>query len=284
MPRIAYVNGAYSRLADASTNIEDRGYQFSDGVYEVCLVVDGKYWDMAGHIARLWRSLEALSIRKPIGDGALKIIMAKVLRLNKLRDALVYIQVSRGVAPRNHPFPDAADPTLVVTARPFDLAKSNATAGKGVALVTQPDIRWGRVDVKSVSLLPNVLAKQAAKRVGAAEALLIKDGKVTEGASSNAWILTAEGVLVTHPLGHEILGGITRQTTLDRARELQIPIEERAFTLAEAHEAQEVFITSATNIVTPVVRIDDHIVGDGAPGPVALRLREAYIDFSRRDA
>ncbi len=283
MPRLAYVNRAYAPIADAMVNVEDRGYQFADGVYEVCLHVDGQWWDAEGHLQRLKRSLGALGIDEPVSGPALKAIMAKLVRANRLKSALVYIQVTRGVAPRNHPFPDA-EPALVVTARPFDFERVDAVAREGVSVVTQPDERWARVDIKSVSLLPNVLAKQAARRAGAVEAMLQRGGVVTEGASSNMWILGEDGVLATHPTGPEILGGITRETTVECARELQFSVVERPFTVAEAKAAREVFLTSATNLVTPVVRIDGEDIADGSPGPVSLRLRDAYIEANRRGA
>ena len=279
MPRIAYVNGRYASAAEASVHIEDRGYQFSDGVYEVCLVVDGAYWDEEGHLARLDRSLEALSIARPMSERALKTVMAALVRKNRLKTALVYIQVTRGVAPRNHSFPDKKiEPAIVMTARAFNLEKSEKLASAGVDVVMEPDIRWGRVDIKSISLLPNVLAKQAAKKAGAVEAWLVKGDKVTEGSSSNAWIVTRDGELVTHPLGHEVLGGITRQTVIACAEELQMRVVERAFTTEEAMDAAEAFLTSASTLVMPVVRIDGKNIGEGKPGPVSKRLREAYIE------
>lgn len=278
MPRIAYVNGRYTRHAEAGVHVEDRGYQFADGVYEVCLAVNGVFWDEEGHLARLDRSLDALSIDKPMSGRALRQVMGVVLRKNRLRDALVYMQVTRGVAPRNHPFPEKApEPSLVITAKRFDFEKSEALAQKGVSVVTVPDIRWGRVDIKSVSLLPNVLAKETARKAGAMEAWLVRDGEITEGASSNAWIVTAAGELVTHPLGNEILGGITRQGVIECAAALQMKVVERAFTVEEARAASEAFLSSATTLVTPIVRIDGKDVGDGKPGKVAKRLREAYI-------
>lgn len=277
MPRIAYVNGHYVSHANARVHIEDRGYQFADGIYEVCLVIDGQYWDLEGHLARMERSLKELGMRAPMGRASLQTVMRELLRRNRLKDALVYIQVTRGVAPRNHGFPSGAvEPALIMTAQRFDLDASDALAMKGVRVITQSDIRWGRVDIKTVSLLPNVLAKQAAKEAGAYEAWLVRDGKVTEGSSSNAWIVDKKGVLITHPKGNEILGGITRETAIACAEELQIRVEERPFTIEEAMGAAEAFLTSATNLVLPIVAIDGEPVGDGAPGPVALRLREAY--------
>lgn len=282
MPRIAYVNGRYVPLADAAVHIEDRGYQFADGVYEVCLVVDGVYWDEDGHLDRLERSLQEVSISQPMSRPALRSVMSAVLRRNRLRNALVYLQVTRGVAPRNHAFPIVPTvPALVMTAKIFDLAKSDALAERGVAVVIRPDNRWGRVDIKSIGLMPNALAKEEARREGAAEAWFVRDGKVTEGAASNAWIVTRSGKIVTHPLGCEILGGVTRKSVISCAEELQMNVEERAFSTEEMSDAAELFLTSASNLVMPVVRIDGEIVGEGKPGPVARRLREAYI---RRNA
>lgn len=281
MPRIAYVNGAYTPLEDASVHIEDRGYQFADGVYEVVLRVGGRFWDLDGHLKRWARSLAELDIRAPISEAALRIVIAKLVEKNRLGDCMIYMQATRGVASRNHPFP-AADtaPALVLTAKPIDIEKLNAKASKGVTVVTRPDIRWGRVDIKTVGLLPNCLAKEAAVRENAVEAWLVKDGKVTEGSSSNAWIVDDKGQLITHPLGNEILGGITRQTAIACAESLQMKVVERAFTVDEALKAREAFITSAMNLVTPVIAIDGKKIGDGAPGPVATRLRARYVQHN----
>lgn len=277
MSRIAYVNGRYERLANASIHIEDRGYQFADGIYEVCLVIDGQCWDLDGHLARMERSLDELRIGAPMDRSSLTVVIGELLKRNRLDNALVYIQVTRGVAPRNHLFPagDVA-PALVMTARRFDLNQSDALAEKGVKVISRPDIRWRRVDIKSVGLLPNALAKQDAKEAGASEAWLIRDGYVTEGSSSNAWIVNAKGALVTHPKTNDILGGITRETTIACAESLQMKVEERPFTLDEVKMATEAFMSSATGLVMPIVQIDEDKIGDGAPGPVALRLREAY--------
>ncbi|NJM36232.1 MAG: D-amino-acid transaminase [Rhodomicrobium sp.] len=270
--------GRYERLAEAGVNVEDRGYQFADGVYEVCLVVDGRYWDEEGHLARLKRSLAELKIAAPMGERALKSVMREILRRNRLTNALVYIQVTRGVASRNHPFPERpVAPSLVMTAKRFVASKYERLAEKGVTVVTAPDIRWARADIKSISLLPNVLAREAAARAKAAEAWLVRDGKVTEGSASNAWIVNDKNEVVTHPLTNEILGGITRATVIACAEALQIKVIERPFSLAEAKAAREAFITSATNMVMPVVAIDGDKVGAGKPGPIARRLREAYI-------
>jgi len=277
MGRIAYVNGRYVPHEDARVHIEDRGYQFADGIYEVCVVINGRYWDMEGHLDRMDRSLRELKIDPPMDRAALKVVMAEVLRRNRLKNALVYIQATRGVAPRNHPFPEQPVLTsLVMTAKRFDIDQSDVKAQKGVSVISQPDIRWGRVDIKTVNLLPNVLAKQAAAEAGAAEALLVRDGHVTECSASNAWIVDKDGALITHPKGNSILGGITRAKVLACAEELQIKVIERAFTLDEAKAAPEAFLTAATNFVMPIVSIDGAQIADGKPGPVARRLREAY--------
>ena len=285
MPRYSYVNGAYERHGAAMVHIEDRGYQFADGVYEVCLAVDGALWDCAGHLARWRRSLSELSIDAPMNESAMLRVMANLLRRNRLRSALIYIQATRGVAPRNHAFP-AADtpPAIVMTARPFSLKASDALAQRGVAVVTAPDIRWGRVDIKTISLLPNVLAKDAAKRAGAFEAILVKDGVVTEGSSSNFWIVTRDGVLKTHPKGHAILGGITRETVIACAQELQISVSETPFTINEALTAREAFLTSATGLVMPVTQIDGALLDHRDPGEMSLRLRADYISSCKRNA
>ncbi len=278
MPRIAYVNGTYLPLRDAAVHIEDRGYQFADGIYEVALFVGGRFWDLDGHLERWSRSLKCLEIRAPMSEAALRLVMARLVSKNRLGDCYIYLQATRGVAPRNHPFPlEGTAPSLVMTVKPLNLARLNAVAARGISVITQPDIRWGRVDIKSVGLLPNILAKEAARKTGSAEAWLVRDGKVTEGSSSNAWIIDAAGTLVTHPLGKEILGGITRQTVIKCAETLQMRVEERAFTVKEALVAREAFITSAMNLVTPVTAIDRRQVGDGKPGPMALRLRDAYF-------
>jgi D-alanine transaminase len=284
MPRIAYVNGAYAPLREAVVHIEDRGYQFADGIYEVALRVNGRFWDLDGHLQRWGRSLQELEMNAPMGERALRLVIDRLVERNRLADCVLYMQATRGVAPRNHPFPpEGTRPSLVMTVKPLDLAKLNAVAGRGISVVTAPDIRWGRVDIKSVGLLPNVLAKEAARRAGASEAWLLRDGKVTEGASSNAWIVEKNGVLVTHPLGPEILGGITRATVIACAESLQLKVEERPFTLEEARRAAEAFITSAMNLVTPVVAVDGAKIGGGAPGPIARRLRERYIERCSAD-
>jgi D-alanine transaminase len=278
MSRIAYVNGRYVAHRDAAVHIEDRGFQFADAVYEVCEVKAGRLIDEARHMDRLRRSLSELRIPMPMDGAALGVILREVVRRNRVHDGIVYLQVTRGVAPRNHAFPVSdTSPGLIVTARPVDLTEGEGRARHGVAIVTTPDNRWERVDIKTVGLLPNVLAKQKAREAGAFEAWFVdNDGFVTEGSSTNAWILTRDGTLVTHPADRGILRGITRIVVLELADKEGIPFEERRFSLAEAHAAKEAFITAASTIVMPVVSLDGEPIGDGKPGPVATRLRTIF--------
>ncbi len=282
MSRIAYVNGRYLPLAHASVNVEDRGYQLSDGVYEVCEVRGGLLVDERRHLARLERSLHEIAMAPPMTRAALGIVLRETVRRNRVRDGFVYLQVSRGVARRDHAFPTkAVAPGVVVTARSVDPAVTEKTATEGIAVVTMPDERWARVDIKSISLLPNVLGKQAAREQGAREAWFVDSaGRVTEGASSNAWIVSRDGKLVTRALGHDILQGITRTVVLDAIKAQGLQVEERAFTVEEAHGAREAFVTSATQAVMPVVSIDGRPVGNGAPGLIASALRRDYYNFA----
>jgi D-alanine transaminase len=277
MSRIAYVNGRYLSRNDAKVAVEDRGYQFADGVYEVCEVRGGRLVDESRHMARLNRSLGELSIARPMSPAALRVVLRETIRRNRVRNGIVYVQVTRGVARRDFPFPADTRPSLVVTARSADLERLEQVAAEGIAVITVPDIRWKRVDIKSVALLPNVLAKQAAREHGAREAWLVDaHGHVTEGASSNAWIVSREGKLITRPLGQSILPGITRSVVIDVIRAQGLAFEERSFTVEEAYAAREAFITSASQIVLPVVSIDGRPVGNGAPGLVATALRRDY--------
>ena len=282
MSRIAYVNGRYLPHRDASVHVEDRGYQFADGVYEVCEVWNGQLVDERRHLDRLERSLRELRIDSPMSRAALGLVLREVVRRNGVTDGMVYLQVTRGVARRDHPFPPpGTPPSVVVTARRSDRKAQDALARQGVAVITVPENRWPRVDIKSVSLLPNVLAKQMAREAGAREAWFVDaDGYVTEGASTNAWIVTAERTLVTRPAESGILRGITRTVALEVAASLGYAVEERAFTVAEALAAEEAFISAATTVVMPVVRIDGQTVGKGVPGPVATALRLKFHDFS----
>lgn len=278
MSRIAYVNGRYLPHQDAMVHVEDRGYQFSDGVYEVCEVRDTKLVDERRHLARLQRSLDELRIRLTIPFSALSIILHETIRRNRVRDGIVYLQVTRGVARRDHAFPaPQTAPSLVVTARNLDRSKREKEAQQGISVITVADLRWARVDIKSIALLPNVLAKQAAREQGAREAWLVDSkGFVTEGSSANAWIVTNDGKIVTRPADHGILRGISRAVVLDAIAALGLELEERSFTVAEAYAAREAFVTAASQIVLPVIRIDDRPVGNGRPGLIATKLRDEF--------
>ncbi len=286
MARIAYVNGRYVPLAQAGVHVEDRGFQFADGVYEYFAVFGGRLADAAGHFERLWRSLSELRIAPPMSQAALRIVLAETVRRNRVREGSVYLQVTRGVAPRDHPFPDPPPPpSLIVTAKPVDFAVDEARAAQGVKVLTQPDVRWGRCDIKTVGLLPNVLAKQAAREAGAYEAWLVDElGLVTEGASTNAWIVDAEGVLRTRDTNANILRGVTRKGLIALAEAAGAPVSQRPFTVEEAKAAKEAFITAASTFVMPVVEIDGVKIGDGRPGPVAKRLRALYLGNARSTA
>lgn len=278
MSRIAYVNGRYLPFRDAKVHVEDRGYQFGDGVYEVCEVRGGKLIDQRRHLARLVRSLDELRIRMPMPLAALNIVMREVVARNRIGYGVVYVQVTRGVARRDHAFPAAeVPPSLVVTARSLNQSRNEALATAGIAVISVPDNRWGRVDIKTIGLLPNVLARQAAIEQGARDAWFVdKDDNVTEGSSSNAWIVTSDGRLVTRPPGQAILRGITRSVLFEAIKAQGLSVEERPFALKEAYAAREAFVTSATQIVLPVIRINGHVIGDGKPGPIATALRRAF--------
>ena len=282
MARIAYVNGRYCNIADASVNIEDRGYQFADGVYEVCEIRNARIVDMPRHLARLQRSLGELRIALPMPLSALQTVMREVVRRNRVHYGIVYLQITRGVARRDHAFPSASvRPSLVITAKPLSFAKNQDTAAHGIKVITYPENRWPRVDIKSVALLPNVLAKQAAREQGAYEAWYVDDhGFVTEGSSSNAWIVTAEGRVVTRSAVSGILAGITRAVLIDALAAMQLSLEERAFTPQEAVQAAEAFVTASSQIVMPVVMIDGQSIGDGKPGTITRRLREEFHRFA----
>ncbi len=282
MSRTAYVNGRYRNMREACVNVEDRGYQFSDGVYEVCEIRGGRLVDMPRHMTRLQRSLHELRIAMPMPLTSLAVVMREIVRRNRVRDGIVYLQVTRGVARRDHAFPaPTIRPSVIVTARFLSPAKSQATAAKGITVITVPENRWPRVDIKSISLLPNILAKQAARDQGAYEAwYLDPQGFVTEGSSSNAWIVTAQGSVVTRSADSGILSGITRAVLIDVLAALQVKLEERPFTAAEAKQAAEAFVTSASQIVMPVVMIDNHPIGAGVPGTISRRLRDEFHRFS----
>ena len=279
MPRTAYVNGTYVDHRDAVVHVEDRGYQFADGVYEVIHLFRGRLIDEEPHLDRLARSLHELEMGWPMNRSALRVAMREVVRRNRFATGLLYIQVTRGVAPRDHKFPTDVRPSIVMTVRPIPEC-SGEMRDLGVGVITIEDIRWARRDIKSISLLPNVLGKQAAAAAQVYEAWMYDDdGFITEGTSSNAWIITAEGRLVTRPAGHDILRGITRQEILELARELDIPFEERKFTREEAYDAREAFLSNSSHFVTPVTRIDDRVIANGEPGSLSTALHSRYVEF-----
>ena len=282
--RIVYVNGRYVLRRDARVHVEDRGYQFADGVYEVCEVHRGALKDEERHMARLEYSLAELRISVPMTRAALGVVLREIRVRNGVENGLIYIQVTRGVAARDHAFPvKPVRPSLVVTARSVDPEKGEAMARKGISVAAIPDLRWKRVDIKTTSLTPNVLARQAAKEKGAYEAWLIdQDGMVTEGAASNAWIIDQAGTIITHPVDHAILRGVTRTTLIDIIKAQGLRLEERKFSLEEAYAAQEAFITGATTLVMPVVAIDGRKLGEGAPGPMAGNLRALFHQKAAR--
>lgn len=282
MSRVAYVNGRYIAHHQAAVHIEDRGYQFGDGVYEVVMVLNGQFVDYDGHIKRLYNSLNSIQMDVPISEPALQMIMTRMVRLNHLQHGSIYLQITRGVARRDHKFPAASWPAMVMTAK--HLASLPMPAQKGVAAITAADERWARRDIKTIQLLPNCLAKQRAAEAGAFEAILVMpDGSVSEGSSSNVWIVNKAGELVTRTASENILNGITRQSVQRIAHEHQLKIIERNFDVAEMLAAREVFITSATSIVTAVIKIDDQEIADGKIGRISAALREDYLRYATGD-
>ena len=282
MDQIAYVNGSFVPLADAKVSVLDRGFLFADGIYEVSAVLEGKLVDNASHLARLERSVGEIALALPETLDRIIEIQKELITRNRLENGLVYLQVTRGAdAGRDFAFPKGVKPTLILFTSVKDIINA-PSAKSGIAVITVPDIRWARRDIKSVALLAQVLAKQAAAEAGASEAWMIEDGKVTEGGSSSAFILTKDDVLVTRQNSSAILPGCTRKAVVALAEERQLRVEERPFTVAEALVAKEAFITSASSFVQAVVTIDGKAIADGKPGPMANRLREIYIDFARK--
>ena len=282
MDQIAYVNGSFVPLADAKVSVLDRGFLFADGIYEVSAVLDGKLVDNASHLARLERSVGEIALALPETLDRIREIQKELIARNQVENGLVYLQVTRGAATgRDFAFPKGVKPTLILFTSVKDIVNA-PSAKSGIGVITVPDIRWARRDIKSVALLAQVLAKQAAAEVGAGEAWMIEDGKVTEGGSSSAFILTRDDVLVTRQNSSAILPGCTRKAVVALAEERQLRVEERPFTVEEALAAKEAFITSASSFVQAVVTIDGKTVADGKPGPMANRLREIYIDFARK--
>lgn len=286
MPRIAYVNGRYVKHSDASVHIEDRGYQFADGVYEVCEIRHGYIVDLTRHLNRLDRSLGELRIAWPMSRAALTQVIRETLRRNHVRNGLFYMQVTRGVARRDHVFPvEGTPPSLVITAKSTDPKIIAAKNANGIKAITVTDNRWDRVDIKSVGLLPNAMARQQAKEAGAQEAIYVDgDGMVKEGAATNVWIVDKDGTLVTRPAEHGILRGITRTTLMDVAAKLGLKIAERNFSVSEMLAAREVFLTAATSICFPVVSIDGQAIANGHPGSVSQKVREAFFDVAEKIA
>lgn len=280
MSRIIYVDGQYLPAHRARVSVFDRGFLFADSIYEVVTVYNGKLIDEAAHLERLERSASHIALSLPTAAGALRVIMRQVLTANRLANGMLYMQVTRGSAPRDHAFPVNTKPTLVVMAKRLDFTALFERAKVGVSALSQPDTRWDNCHIKTTGLLPNVLAKQAAKEAGSYEAIFIDaHGNVTEGSSTNIWMVDAGGTLVTRPLDAHILGGITRQRTLKLAQDLQITVRERAFSLQDAAQAAEMFLTSATGCVTPITRLDGKPIAGGMPGPVSLKLHAAYKAF-----
>jgi D-alanine transaminase len=283
MSRIVYVNGAYLPEEEAKISVFDRGFLFADGVYEVSSVLAGKLIDNAAHMARLERSLDELQMAPPLPLDEIPPIQREIVARNALDQGTVYLQVTRGAADRDFPFPKGVTSSLVIFSQERNLLEDPAAA-RGIAVVTLPDIRWQRRDIKTVQLLAPALAKQAAQDAGANDAWLVEDGFVTEGSSNNAYIVTLDGTIVTRALSNSILHGITRRAVLALAEREGLEVEERSFTPEEAYEAGEAFITSASTFIYPVVKIDGRILSNGAPGPVATKLRQLYIEMALAEA
>jgi D-alanine transaminase len=281
--RYVYVNGAYQRYSNAQIHAEDRGFQFGDAVYEVCEIRDRAIVDEDRHLARLERSLGELAIPMPMSTKAFQAIMQETVRRNRVINGIVYLQVSRGAGPRNFYFSGVETaPTVVCLARPQSRRAQEVAAEKGLAVKSTPDMRWGRCDIKTVMLLPASLAKESARAAGAQEVwFLDPEGKVREGGSSNAWIITADDKLITPPATNAILRGITRTTLIDLIEREGLTLEERPFTIEEAQNAREAFITSASNLVMPVVSIDDRPVANGHPGTTTTKLRAAFHEVAQ---
>jgi D-alanine transaminase len=283
MSRIVYVNGEYLAEEDAKISVFDRGFLFADGVYEVSSVLHGKLIDNQGHLVRLARSLSELNMAPPATDNEIEEIQKQLIQKNKVIEGLVYLQVTRGAADRDFAYPEGVQSSLVMFTQVINI-KDNPKALTGISVITTPDIRWGRRDIKTVGLLAPCMAKMCAKQEGADDAWLVEDGKVTEGSSNNAYIVTPDNTLITRQLGSEILSGITRKAVLKLAQSHAITIEERGFTPEEAYAASEAFITSASSFVMPVISIDNKPVGNGKPGPITQKLRELYIQTALEES
>jgi len=277
--RYVYVNSDFVAAENAAISIFDRGFLFADGVYEVTAVLGGRMIDFAPHVQRLRASMAKLEMSLDMDDAAIEAFHHGLIERNGLENGVVYMQVTRGVAERDFAYPDDAAPTVIAFTQPRDYL-GDRNAEHGVSVITTPDLRWVRRDIKSIALLPQAMGKQEAKKRGAFEAWMVEDGLVTEGTSSSAFIVTNEGVIVTRALSREILPGLTRSRLLGLIEEEMLPVDQRPFSVEEALAAREAFLTSASSFVMPVVRIDGESVGDGRPGPVATRLRARYLDFA----
>ena len=281
MEPVAYVNGEFVPESEAKVSVFDRGFLFADGVYEVSTVLDGQLVDNSAHLSRLHRSLSELDMRHPCSDDDIIAAQHQLIERNEVREGVVYLQVTRGAAPRDFSYPKNAKPTLVMFSQSKSIVDSPA-ATNGIKVISVPDIRWGRRDIKTVGLLAASMAKQQAVEAGVDDAWMTENGEVTEGSSNNAWIITRNGAIVTRPPSNKILKGITRMAVLAVAGEVGYRVEERPFTIAEAQGASEAFVTSASSFVMPVVEIDGKPVGAGVPGAITARLRELYIEFARK--
>jgi D-alanine transaminase len=282
MARYAYVNGRFVPHTDAVVHVEDRGYQFADGVYEVVTIIGGKLVDEQGHLDRLTRSLNELRIAWPVTPRVLKLLMRRLIGMNRVTQGTIYLQITRGVSPRDFKFPNHPESSLVLITKRAGAFATQAQLENGVKVITIPDIRWLRRDIKSVALLPQVLGKQQAAETGAFEAWQVDgDGNVTEGCSSNAWIVTSDGTLVTRYANNLILNGVTRLSILRLAQEAGIKFEERPFSVEEAYAAREAFLSSASTFVMPVTQIDDRSVGNGKPGNLSEKLRRSYLEYAQ---
>ena len=283
MSRIVFLNGSFLPIEEAKVPFMDRGFMFGDGVYEGTAMLGGRLIDNEAHLDRLERSLREVRIPNPHTRSEWTALQEEIARRNGMTEGFIYFQITRGVAERDFVFPENASPTVAMFTQAKDIANAPA-ARTGIAVITVPDQRWERRDIKSISLLAQVFAKQAAKEAGAQEAWMVEDGFVTEGGSSSAFIVTKAGSIVVRPLSHAILPGITRKAMLQLSKEEGIALEERRFTVEEAYDAAEAFLTSASNFVLPVVSIDGRPVGDGKPGPVTKRLRELYLQMASAPA
>jgi D-alanine transaminase len=279
MQKISYVNGKYMPHNKCYVHIEDRGYQFADGIYEVLSVKDSVILNKEIHFKRLLRSLNELAIKLPINENAINIIIKELMRRNKRQNCTIYLQITRGVAPRRHDFPSHNNSSLVITIsnlkKPLDTNLSH-----GVTVITGPDNRWQRCDIKSIALLANILSKQLASSKGCYETWLFDaDNNITEGSSSNSFIVTSDNIIVTHPATNNILGGVTREVIIELALKNNFKLVQRKFSVSEAIKAKEAFLTSTTNGIMPVIKIDDHVIGSGMPGAISQGLRSLYDDY-----